>query len=386
MKIHFPIILCILAGLCPASHAGMLDPAEYPMSDEISYGGVVAQVRPRQYIKFKAPLTGKLHLKVRSGMHEKDTVWAEIEPEQIALERESMDITKSLNELKSKPMLKLEMADSRAALENRRDELRRNLAMMREIMEEPELTDLYLGREGHDAEASHSNIKEMESRLVTQIAAIEEALTFVGTPEQKRAEMRLAEIQIERQDQNLQRKEEESKLRVPFTGEFRFLTDLPENLDDPLTIQSGEDIAEISDYSTLQCEMVVNRAELRQLPTSSLVLEFRNQTGPGLRARFKTQKTVELFGRNELVYVFEFPKELATAARPLIGGRVSADLIVKLPDEAHLVPKLDLVRSHPGPLGEKGWQRGVEEALPGFRVLAVGQSSVAVFPIPSANE
>ena len=132
--------------------------------------------------------------------------------------------------------------------------------------------------------------------------------------------------------------------------------------------------------------MVVGRTELRQLPTYLQYLELPRQNGPGLRAKFKTKKTVELYGKPELVYVFEFPKELSEVARPLVGGRVSADLIVKLAKEATLVPKLDLVRSEPESFRDNGWRMGVESAFPGRRVLAVGQSQVAIISTPSEDE
>jgi len=368
------------------SQAENLDFSKYPRASEISYGGVVAQVRPKQYIKLKAPLSGSLHLKVKNGTYEKGTVWAEFEPEQIALEREAMELTKSLHKLKEMPMVRLEMADSRAVLENRRDELQRNLAMMDEILAEPDLAALYLGEEHGDVGNSQSTVREMQARLQTQLSALEDALAFVGTAEQERVELRLAQLQIDRKDTELQRKEQESKLKLPFSGDLRYLAELPDDPETPLIMQSGDEIAEISDFSTLECDMVVSRSVMRHLPTSSLILEFPRQSGPPLRAEFERKESAELFGKPELIYIFGFPSELAGPARQLIGGRVSANVIVKLSTEAILVPKLDLVRSAPEIFSQKGWLVGVESAFPGFRAIAVGQSQVAVVSISSADD
>jgi hypothetical protein len=168
-------------------------------------------------------------------------------------------------------------------------------------------------------------------------------------------------------------------MRLPFGGEFRYLAELPDDPDAPLVLQTGDEIAELGDYTSIECVMTVNRPALRQLPTSSLVLEFRGG-GPPLRAEFRRKETKELFGKQELIYVFGFPPELAQTARPLIGGRVSADLIVKLSSEATLVPKLDLVRASPDTFREKGWNSGVETVFPGHRAISVGQAQVAISP------
>ena len=77
---------------------------------------------------------------------------------------------------------------------------------------------------------------------------------------------------------------------------------------------------------------------------------------------------------------------MADPARQLLGGRVSANIIVKLTAVANLVPKLDLIRSAPEKFSEKGWQLGVESAFPGFRAIAVGQSQVAIVSISSADD
>ncbi|MFK7850105.1 MAG: hypothetical protein AB8D78_03915 [Akkermansiaceae bacterium] len=380
------LIALFFSSLCPNLFGEDLDWVSYPVSDEISYGGMVVQVRPRQYVKLKAPLSGDLHLKVKNGTYEKGTIWAEFEPETVALEMELIELTKSLHELKEKPMAKLEMVDGRAGLENRRDELKRNLAMMEEILADPDLAEFYLGEKKGNQATSRSTIMEMKARLVAQITALDEAMQFIGTPDQERSELRLAELQLKRKENEIKKKAQESKLKLPFTGDLRYLSELPDDPEAPLVMQSGDEIAEIVDYTTLQCDMVVNRTSLRQLPTSALYLDFQQGNGRSLRARFKTKKTVEIFGKPELVYVFEFPSEQASAARPLVGGRVSADLVVKLATEATLVPKLDLVRSKPESFRDRGWRMGVENGFSGRRVLAVGQSDVAIVSVPPKDE
>lgn len=364
-----------------------IDFSKYPEAKEISYGTVTTQIQPEHYVKLKAPAAGRLYLKIRDGQHPKGTVWAEVEPKQLALERESMELARSLQKSKEIPAARLEMADARAALENRRDELKRNLSMVGEILAEPELAELYLGNEGKETANSRSTVEEMRGRLLKQIAALEDALEYVGTPEQERMELRLSEILLEKKETELTRRERESKLELPFGGEFRYLVETPQDLEIPIDLQSGDDIAEISDYGRLECHVLVNRPAIRQLPDSSLSLGFeRFGSGAPLRAEFSRKETREVYGKPELVYIFRFSEQQAKEARSLIGGRASADLLVSLSSEARLVPKLDLVKAAPDLLREKGWRVGVEAAFPGWRAIAVGQSHVAMVSVREGDE
>lgn len=386
MRVNLRTFICASAiGISPTPSEA-LDLHQHPKSDRISYGGVVVQVRPVQHVRLKAPFAGKLYLKEDGGHLDQGTVWAELEPEQIAREREAMDLTLMLEERKSKPLAMLELADTRASLENRRDELKRSLAMTEEVLAEPDLAQLYLGNNDRDAAQSRATLEQMNHRIASQLEAIEEALRFVGTPAQVDAELRLAELQLARKDLELKRKEDESRLKMPFTGELRLIASPPEDPGAPLVLQPGEEIAEISDYTTLRCDMIVSRSEFRQLPTPSLSLEFRSDGESSLMAKFHSQKNMVISGQEELVYVFEFPPELSFQARSFLGGRVTADLVVTLPAQAHLVPKLELVRQFPDQIREQGWQIGVESAFPGCRVLAIGQSMIAIFPSPKHDE
>ncbi len=378
------LMLPLVAGSLAAEP---LDFTEYPLSEKISYGTVTTQVQPEKYLKIKAPAAGRVHLRVRDGIHEKGIVWGEIEPDQLKMEREAIELSKELYESKEKPAARLEMADARAGLENRRDELNKNLKMLGEILSEPELAELYLGEEGRDPNGSRSTVEEMRGRLLKQISALDEALLYVGTPDQERMELRLAEIQLKRKEAELERREREARLEMPFTGEFRYLMDLPEDLEKPVEVGSGDEIAEISRYGRLECHMPVNQTAIRQLPVPALSLEFEpSGAGSRLQAEFLRKETREIYGKPELIYVFRFTEEQARTARSLIGGRVSAELMVDLSSEARLVPKLDLVKAAPDDFREKGWRVGVETAFPGWRAIAVGQSDVAVVETGAGDE
>lgn len=363
-----------------------LDLSAYPKAAEISFGEMTTEVLPEQYIKLSAPFSGRLDIKIGSGFHEKDTVWAEFEPDQIALEREALELTKQLYQLKEKPGARLEMADAKAALESRRDELKRNVTMVDEVLSEPDLAELFLDQEGGNSAESRSTVRQMRERLLTQLSALNEALVFVGTPEQERIELRVLEIQLEKKEAELERKERESKLKLPFSGDFKYLMKLPEDPEAPLNMQSGNDIAELKNYGRLECHMVVSRPELRQLPTPALSLRFSGEGSvTPLEARFLRKDTREIFGKPELVYVFNFPQDQAGRGRVLVGGRISADLILNLNAEAVLIPKLDLVRAAPEEVRNLGWRQGVAQILPGYRAVSVGQSDVAVVKIPESE-
>ncbi len=265
------------------------------------------------------------------------------------------------------------MADSKAALESRRDELNRNLNMVSEVLSEPELSELFLDQDGSSSADAASTMREMRTRLKTQLAALEDSLAFIGTPQQEEIELRILEIQVEKKDAEVTRRERDSQLLMPFDGDFTYLVEIPEDPAVPLNLQSGEDVAELRHYGQLECHMTVSRPEFRQLPTRNLSLRFDY-----LSASFLRKETREVFGKNELIYVFQFPADQAERARSLIGGRTNADLVVTLSTEAILVPKLDLISASEETFRDNGWRKGVSTLLPGHRAISVGQSHVAI--------
>jgi len=374
-------IALVFLPLPPAAAAESIDPLAYPAARQIHLGSVPVRVLPAQLHKVKSPMGGRLHARagLRGERVAEGEVWAEFEPERLRMEREAFDLATDLLEEKEKPGFRLEQSEARVQLENRLNDLERQRAMLAKILQEPELAELYLQEEGQDG-GDATTVRLMQQRLSGQIEVMRAALDYVGTPRQAELELRILELRMRQQALDLERREQESRLRMPFSGEIQWLPGLPENHEtEGIPVDAGMEIATLVDYGRMQVRMIMRRVDWRVLPVEVLALRFQAATiSRPLEARFVGRTTTEMMGREELVYDFQFNAEDVDYARPLIGGTVMAELRADLDREVRLVPKMDIVLAAPETFRGHGWVDAIPKIAPGWRTHTIGQSELAL--------
>jgi len=183
-------------------------------------------------------------------------------------------------------------------------------------------------------------------------------------------------LKLEQQEIELDRRERDSRFIMPFDGELTLVPPLPPP-GEPLIIESGMDLARIQDFSRVDARVVIKRTEWRLLDPSRVRLRV-NAGSEVLFADFSRALAEEIFGREELVYYFTFRPEQRTAARALVGGQISAQLLAVLPQSARLVPKLDLALANPDLFRNADWDVAVAQLIPGARVILHGDTHLAI--------
>jgi hypothetical protein len=370
----------LLLFLCTAATLLALDLRRYPLSDEIILGTTNAEVRPARYLRLKAPATGQLHLKLPAAGRTlaKGEVWAELDPARLDLERRAVALARALLTAKDEPTLRLEQARQRADLTERLDELERQAAMLRKLLDDPELSKLYLAEQA--TAGSSDKIREMLTQLDRQSGLLREVLVFVGTPRQEALELQALHLKLEQQEIELDRRERDSRLMMPFAGEITLVPPRPP-AGDPLYIESGMDLARLQDFSSVAARTVIKQTAWRLLDPARL--KMRVVAGREvLNASFTRSLTEEIFGRDELVYYFTFDSGQTAAARALVGGQISVQLLAILPQPARLVPKLDLALANPELFRTAGWDAAVAHLIPGARVIQHGDTHLAIIVQP----
>jgi len=367
---------CILLFLCTAVSLAAFDLRRYPLADEIVLGTITAEVKPARHLRLKAPSTGQLHLRLPPTNRPlaKGTVWAELDPARLNLERRAFALARALLEAKEEPALRLEQTRARADLTERLDELERQSTMLRKLLKEPELGELYLADQ--DAAGGTDKVRYMLTQLDHQARLLREVLAFVGTPKQEELELQALRLKLEQQEIELDRRERDSRFIMPFDGELTLVPPLPPP-GEPLIIESGMDLARIQDFSRVDARVVIKRTEWRLLDPSRVRLRV-NAGSEVLFADFSRALAEEIFGREELVYYFTFRPEQRTAARALVGGQISAQLLAVLPQSARLVPKLDLALANPDLFRNADWDVAVAQLIPGARVILHGDTHLAI--------
>ena len=370
----------LLLFLCTAASLAAFDLERYPQTDEIVLGTITAEVKPARYLRLKAPSTGQLHLRLPPTNRPlaKGTVWAELDPARLDLERRAFALARALLQAKDEPALRLEQARNRADLTERLDELERQIAMLRKLLKEPELGELYLADQ--DATGGADKVRYMLTQLDRQARLLREVLTFIGTPKQEELELQALQLKLEQQEIELARRERDSRLVMPFDGELMLVPPLPPD-GEPLYIESGMDLARIQDFSRVDARAVIKRTEWRLLDPARVRLRV-NAGREVLFANFSRALAEEIFGREELVYYFTFRAEQKSAARALVGGQISVQLLAVLPQSARLVPKLDLALADPELLRTAGWDAAVAQLIPGARVIMHGDTHLAIVVQP----
>ncbi|MCW5548240.1 MAG: hypothetical protein KIT44_04680 [Opitutaceae bacterium] len=369
---------CLLPCLAFATVLRAFDLTAYPVATEIALGTVQAEVKPAHSRKLKAGQSGRLHLHPAAfnrAPQPQGTLWAEYEPDRLNLEREAFDIARQLLRSRETPTLRYEQARARADLADQLAETEHQAAMLQRIRTEPELAELYLREPGGEDPAT---LDEAVEQLNRQAGLARGLLDFVGSARQEWLETRALELKLRQQEIELQRREQESRLVLPFDGELTLLAAPPGDHPE-LRVESGMDLALVQDFSRLHVRITLRQPEWRLVPPERLSLRLATGGfGRDLRAAHLHRVTEEVFGREELACYFLIDREDSGRARALVGGRLQATLVAALPGPARLVPKLDLVLAHPAAFRELGWSAGLEQLVAGARLLHVGETHLAV--------
>lgn len=353
------------------------DLAQYPESDRLVLATLPADVQPIRSVRVKSPTDGLLTLRLppAGSRLPEGAIWGEFDPERLKLEGEAVALARALHEEKERPKLDFELARNSGELAERRAELERQAGMLERISSDAALAELYanetLGASGA------SEVSAVASRLRRQLALVDEVLRFAGTARETELEHQALALKIRAQELDFERRLQEFRLVMPFAGELTLIPPPPTG-DRPLRVPLGADLALLRDFSVIEARVPLRRAEWRLLEPSALVLRHSRYGRTGLQAAYERQLQQEINGREELVYVFRFPDDQRNSARPLAGGQVAMELVLRLEKPARIVPKIDLLLAASAVFRDAGWDAGVSSLAAGATILAMGETHVAI--------
>ncbi len=375
--------------------AATLDTAKYPEASELVLASLPADIQPIRSVRVKSPTDGLLTLRLPgSGARlPEGSIWGEFDPERLQLEAEAVSLARTLFKEKETPKLSLELARTAAELSERRAELNRQADMLTRIANDPALAELYASENSDplndpppmpigslQASAPHTNgedISALATRLREQLALIDDVLRYSGTPRESELEHRVLELKLRAQELDVARRLQEFRLAMPFEAEVSLIPP-PPPAGKPLRVPLGADLALIQDFSAIQARVPIRRAEWRVIDPARLQLRYTSRGRSALAANFQRSVLQENQGREELVYIFQFSDAHRSAARPLAGGQIAMQLVLRLDEPARIIPKIDLLLAAPAVFRNDGWEAGVAHVIPGGRLLALGETHLAI--------
>jgi hypothetical protein len=372
------LLLSLAVLTCSAVRATpSFDASKYPQASELVLASLPADVQPLRSVRVKSPSDGLLTLRLPAPGTRlpEGTVWGEFDPERLKLEGDVVTLARALFEEKEKSKLGFELARSAAELSERRAEFKRQADMLARISADPALAELYAGETS--GASSREEVAALAARLRAQLDLIDEVLRFAGTPRETELERRALELKLQAQELDFKRRLQEFRLAMPFEGEISLIPPAPPE-GKTLRVPLGADLALVRDFSAIQARVPIRRPEWRVVDPARLQLRQPNRGRTALTADYQRSVLQEINGREELLYLFQFPDSQRTAARPLAGGFVTLQLVLRLEEPARIIPKIDLILAAPAAFREGGWEAGVAAILPGARLLAQGETHLAV--------
>jgi len=370
----------LLGSALPAlSHAIHLD--DYPLSRSILLGKAPARVTPLQEFLIKAPESGELtlYLQARTQMVAAETAIAGLEIERLELERKILDLTKRLLYEKELPEWTMQNEKTISTVDTEITQVRSQSALLEKLKENPDLSDAFLESSNlpvSEPTATGEQIDSLLERNEARLALLLKYRELLLSQDYSALEKELKISKLEQQEYNYEKRLEAASMHAPFSGEVQFLLPLSKGQTTVL-VQSNEEIALLRDLTEIRADASVPVEAWRLLPVGSLTL----QLGPpqdGLIARYVSSSVKQIGGKEQLVYSFVFSERVRRAAQAYLGGIVNADLYYSVPQDAHFVPKLELILADPEAFRRGGWPASVEAAFPGHAMLAAGQDHIAV--------
>lgn len=349
---------------------------DYPAARELLLAQLPARVQPRQMAVARAPAAGQLVL-LDAARGEATlpagTAWARIEIPGGA--DEACELTKLRQRLAERRdhYTRFEVPAALARLDREITDAEETLSLARFAEKSP---DLFRGDDAPldpqlrpaltpaQAEARLERLREQRTLLAAGDRAAEPADLFA------------LQTQLDQRERALQLRDEQLTLTAPFAGQLRLAQP-----DSPRPVETGEIVATLADASALEVRVPATLPLLHSVAPETLHAVLTLPGGGVATAAF-AGSTVEMQGP-ALVTVFRFQLPAGStpaAGLPTAGVELPVLVFARLPREARIVPKLDLVRHDAAGVLRDGWRAGLPRLLPGAELLAEGRQALALQP------
>lgn len=305
-----------------------------------------------------------------------DQLYVTARPEQLELERRSLDLTRRQMETARREENRTDAEDS-LRLETSRDEL---------LQQRLELAEV-LSTEGLDASLSERLTAAID-KLDGQIARMEEQLDPEGRAVQRQEAQDSRALGYERQRSTFETLERQSLRKAPFAGTLELSSDVREQLEGQalparIWLAAGVTIGQIVDRSSYRISVPAAKTDLDKIPSEHLLVLLNNHDeGLLVRGTFDEIEQVQAGGELLPIYKFAVDEKYNEKLKTTGVRKELVHIYQTLPEPAHLVQKRDLTFLNPAVLEASGWAGLARHIWPGCKVLAIGPQTLAILPAP----
>lgn len=350
---------------------------DYPLVDHLVLGAVPVKVQATRQHTFYAAFSGPVEQIVARpvGTAKAGELLLFQDRERMDIETRLLAIERQLTEKQEIPEQQLALFQSLRQIENREAEIGQQLAFIKEIENNPELSRLFAeGAEGPgiDKEAAFDRL-ELERRVTQRI------LQSLEQPEVRKLAEELVNLQLRKRELEHEKRLREARITMPFDGTYRVLLPSSAGADEMVALQ-GEPLVQVEDLSTVLGLVEIHGVRWRTLPRENLQLRIPRMASISreYRGQFRRALLSERERDGALIYVFAFDGEAREPAARIRGGTVTGEILLDLSAERYrLIPKLTLLEAYPEAF-EHSWESGVRASFDDVREVHVGRDGVAI--------
>lgn len=368
---------CACLGLTLSVLAAGVSPLQsYPAVERLWMGLEEGSIRPAAYEQIRASVEGNMALHAKDGqMLKKDEHWATSDPEQLEIERKSVEIDAS----------KLE----RQIKKNRDDAMEAKLRMSLELHEAESKRTGLVDATGDDEIPLDlkKRAKEAITNIDEQIARLREKLAPETVERDLKLEADEGELQLERKRKLLLASEKRSRLVAGFEGELRLSDSLKKlqaaakSPDELLWVKPNEHIATIVNDEVYEISVTASSPLLAEIPTESLLVFLQEgKTGRLVAGEYARTDEIDTGAEITRNYIFTIRKDSVDVARYSVGQRNLVHVYRKFSQPYRMIHKKDIAFLASDVLASSGWDGLVRHLWPGSEVIQVGPQTIAVKP------
>lgn len=373
---------CACLGIGMASAASTPPVAElkplksFPEVRRLWMGLEEGSIRPGAYLQMRASAEGYLALSAKDGQHlEKDQAWATIDPEQLTLERKSLEV----DQQKLDRQLKKARNDAQDLQVRLSVELHETERKRRDLVDASQESEIPAALKKRAAEAI--------LKIDQQIELLNDKLDPESLERDQQLDEDEGELQIARKRKLFQSLEKRSCLMAPFNGDLRLSDTLKKQLaaapnpTDLLWVKPNDLIATIVDNDRFEISVTATSPLLAQIPPAELLVFFQEgQTGRLIAGEYARTDEVDLGSEITRNYIFNIQADSAKLAAQSMGQRNLVHIYRKFTRPFRFIQKKDIAFLAPDVLAAGGWDGLIRHLWPGSEVIQVGPQAIAVKP------
>ena len=348
----------------------------YPSTNRIRLATVSCKVQAKSSLTLTAPITGMLHVHVHTQQTNLTarTIWAEFEPKQFIEEAKALkDAAAQLSE-REKSLLNINLPRQKLKITRELYEAERQLAMLNLMRTNNNLTLLpSLGLKNPSLNPKAQTMLQVEVDLIrrTLDAITKTNLVVLGF------DLTEQRANLKQRQRDFDRRRKQARLKMPTTGQLSISLPLTEGVNE-YWVHTGQDLAVARDFKKVYVRAVLADPAWAGQVTGALGIVIRFSNGQELTAKYVYQRLERTPMREEAAAYFLITAPPITDIQHLVGREVTGELNFNLGRPARVVPKLTLVMHDPSAFQGRSWSAGVHRLWPDARVVAEGQTEVAI--------